>query len=48
MKESHALADKDGDPYPEKTIYQIVCAIRRYLVESGRAEANILDGKHFW
>lgn len=24
------VADMDGDPYPEKTIYQIVCSLRRY------------------
>ena len=41
------LTDKDGDAYPEKTIYQIVCSIRRYLEEHGRAEANILDGKNY-
>ena len=41
------LTDKDGDAYPEKTIYQIVCSTRRYLEEHGRAEANILDGKNY-
>ena len=41
------LTDKDGDAYPEKNIYQIVCSIRRYLEEHGRAEANILDGKNY-
>lgn len=42
------VADKDGDPYPEKTIYQIVCSLRRYVDENGRAEANMLDGKNYW
>ena len=41
------LTDKDGDAYPEKNLYQIVCSIRRYLEEHGRAEANILDGKNY-
>ena len=41
------LTDKDGDVYPEKNIYQIVCSIRCYLEEHRRAEANILNGKNY-
>ena len=40
--------DKDGDPYTEKTIYQIVCSLRRYLEEHGRVEANISTVKNYW
>ena len=44
------LADKDGDQYPEKTIYQIVCSLRQYLEEHGRVEANIhvSAAKNYW
>ena len=39
------LVDEDGEPYHDKTIYQIMFSMRRYLEEHGRVEDNILDPK---
>ena len=36
---------QDGSPYPPKTLYQLVCALQRYLRENDRPEVAILDEK---
>lgn len=41
------VCDKDGDHYPGNALYQIVCSIKRYLKENGRAEYNMLDVKNY-
>ena len=42
------LCDKDGKPYPGRTVYQIVCSLKRHLDENGRAEANMLNANNHW
>ena len=40
------VAKKTGERYPAKTIYGIVCGIRRHLEEKNGAEAlNRLDNR---
>ena len=33
----------DGNKYPEKTLYQLICCIKRYYEENGRAEIRASD-----
>ena len=38
------VAKKSGGRYPPKTVYCIICALKRYLDEKNRSEAlNLLD-----
>ncbi|KAK3709911.1 hypothetical protein QZH41_020037 [Actinostola sp. cb2023] len=39
------LTDKDGAAYVEKTMYQIICCLKRYFETNGRADLNPLDTK---
>ena len=34
---------KNGEPYPPNTLYQLVCGLQRQLRESRRAEIKLLD-----
>ena len=47
MMRSHFVLEvrkqKDGEPYPPNTLYQLVCGLQRQLRESGRAEIKLLD-----
>ncbi len=29
------VCDKDGKPYPERIVYQIICSLKRHLDENG-------------
>ena len=42
------VCDKDGEPYPGRTAYQIICSLKRHLEENGRAEANMLNANNHW
>ena len=42
------VCDKDGEPYPGRTVYQIICLLKRHLEENGRAEANMLNDNNHW
>ncbi|CAB3980436.1 Hypothetical predicted protein [Paramuricea clavata] len=42
------VCDKDGKPYPGRTVYQIIRSLKRHLDENGRAEANILNANNHW
>ena len=37
----------DGNKYPEKTLYQLICCIKRYYEENGRAEMNPLNKENY-
>lgn len=41
------VRDKDGNRYPEKTLYQLVCCIKRFYEENGRAEMNPLNKENY-
>ena len=38
---------RDGNKYPEKTLYQLICCIKRYYEENGRAEMNPLNKENY-
>ncbi|CAB4042300.1 Hypothetical predicted protein, partial [Paramuricea clavata] len=40
------VCDKDGKPSPGRTVYQIICSLKRHLDENGRAEANMLNANN--
>ncbi|CAB3980754.1 zinc finger MYM-type 3-like [Paramuricea clavata] len=40
------VCDKDGKPYPGRTVYQIICSLKRHLDKNGRAEANMLNANN--
>ncbi|CAB4043582.1 Hypothetical predicted protein, partial [Paramuricea clavata] len=44
------VCDKDGKPwpYPGRTVYQIICSLKRHLDKNGRAEANMLNANNHW
>ena len=42
------VCDKDGEPYPGRTVYQIICSLKQHLEENGRAEANMLNANNHW
>ena len=42
------VCDKDGEPYPGRTTYQIICSLKRHLEENGQAEANMLNANNHW
>ena len=42
------VCEKDGKPYPGRTVYQIICSLKRHLDENGRAEANMLNANNHW
>ena len=37
---------QDGNPYPPKTLYQLVCGLQRFLRENGRPEVAMFDEKN--
>ena len=37
------VADKKGEKYPAKTLYQLVAALKRYLEAKNRQDANFLN-----
>ncbi len=41
------VRDRDGKPYPEKTMYQLICCIKRYYEENGKAEMNPLNKENY-
>ena len=41
------VGDKDSKSYPEKTIYQLICRIKRHYKENGRAEMNPLNKRNY-
>ncbi|CAB4034352.1 Hypothetical predicted protein [Paramuricea clavata] len=40
------VCEKDGKLYPGRTVYQIICSLKRHLDENGRAEANMLNANN--
>ncbi|CAB4043927.1 Hypothetical predicted protein, partial [Paramuricea clavata] len=40
------VCEKDGKLYPRRTVYQIICSLKRHLDENGRAEANMLNANN--
>ena len=42
------VAKKSGERYPPKSVYGIICALKRYLVEKNGSEAlNPLDARGY-
>ena len=41
------VRDRDGKPYPEKTVYQLICCIKCYHKENGEAEMNPLNKENY-
>ena len=37
---------QDGNPYPPKTLYQLVCGLQRFLRENGRPEVAMFDERN--
>ena len=41
------VRDKHGKTYPEKTVYQLICCIKRFYEENGKAEMNPLNKENY-
>ena len=41
------VRNKQGKTYPEKTVYQLICCIKRFYEENGKAEMNPLNKENY-
>jgi hypothetical protein len=41
MKFIQEFSDRDSEPCPAKTLYQIMCSLKRHLEENGGVGANM-------